>query len=116
MPTPPIGPANRKAEYRFDIPVGVFSEFRALDPHHRALIEVFKDGETVKIDVTGASKLSVAANDSIKITDLEAADVPYVEINNDAVDFIQGDSRGLTGIKLTGTSTTNVIKVVITQF
>lgn len=113
LPTDVIKTSTPKTEYRKDIPVGAFDEYYPVDPKYRTAVEVIKDGEPVTYQFTTATKLSIGG----KITDFSNADVPFfTKSTADTNDIGEGDNSGISCIRLSGTSVTNVIKVDISQF
>ena len=88
---------------------GPFTRYYALDPSRPTSIIVSHNaGDTPLVSVTN----TVDSND-----DLEHANVLYGQVyDGTSSPYVKGDSRGLTGMKVTVTPTSGDVEISITQY
>ena len=111
MATTPIHPNNGVNIARATI-TGSTTHYFALDHNKDTSINVTKAAETVTISVT--NDIFDAAG--LKITDLEDAGIVWNARSADAVDYLAGDSTGLTGVKLTVSGNVSTANYSIIQY
>jgi len=85
---------------------GLRTDFVLLDPNRNTSILVNKQGESAVVSVT---------NDAFN-ANIDDAAVEFSDVSTGTLDYLAGDSKGLTGMKIVSTPVTNPVEGRIIQY
>lgn len=122
MATDPITKASLDTIYRVSrtVAAGAFTLYFPLDPTKDTAVNVFKDSETITIEFTfdthEASTDYPTSNFGARLTDLEDSGVNWNTVSSDTADYLKGDNKLLTGVRISGTPASNTVEISILQW
>lgn len=95
---------------------GLTTKFYACDPNKKTSIMVVKNGESATVSISFDLRAEVAEDADIGdyLTDQELA--LYGEVSTGTTDYIAGDNKALSGVKVVTTPVSSNVQISIIQY